>query len=285
MLNWETVLDTTPNDETETTYIAMEPNNKLYQYRRDADIALDRPTLVAQGDYSSLLWGADQQSLTTNNKVRRIGIKHFPQIGAIGFWTLLNEERSQILAPVHYEAAKYAKPNFTVEETSDTFIFHMGSPTDVSNSTKYKCFRIILRLGKFALEYVTYEETLEVPKPTTTGTYDIYCIGYVHEGEAVSEDSTHYYIDVAGTQTEWPGPDASSDLYVTDVEVTQENKINIRRSDGFTKDSDNIIPVPIAATFLEDGKLQITLSNGSVVTTDNALSGGGVLASAEEVLF
>lgn len=30
-----------------------------------------------------------------------------------------------------------------------------------------------------------------------------------------------------------------SDLFITDVEITNENKVHIRRSDGFEKTSDN----------------------------------------------
>ena len=77
-----------------------------------------------------------------------------------------------------------------------------------------------------------------MPKPLTTGTYDIYCVGYIHEGEAVSEDSNHVYLNVVGTQEDWPGPTEGSDIFVTDIEVTEENKVHIKRSDGFEKTSE-----------------------------------------------
>ena len=119
--------------------------------------------------------------------------------------------------------------------------FTDGSTGTVNISLEYMCYRIILRLGDFAHEYITYDQILEVPKPQTTGTYDIYCVGYIHEGEAVSEDSNHVYLDIVGTQEDWPGPQENSDIFIKDLEITTDNKVRFMRSDGFTKDSDNSV--------------------------------------------
>lgn len=235
MLNIEQQIVLSERNNTSQEMIGNEPDNSLYKYfLEDSNNASDQEAQIVYSNYDSLVWGEMAKHLTSQ-KVRRIGIKTFPQVGAVGFFTLLNEERSKILAPVHHKVTKYATPTFTVEETDTTFIFHCNSPKDVA----YACYRIILRLEKFAHEYVTYEETLEVPKPATTGTYDIYCVGYVHEGEAVSEDSTHYSVDVVGTQEDWPGPQENSDIFVKDIEITEENRVRFIRSDGFDKTSDN----------------------------------------------
>ena len=237
MLNIEQQIVLSERSTTSQEMIGNEPDNSLYKYfLEDNNSASDQKAQIVYSNYDSLVWGEVAKHLTSQ-KVRRIGIKTFPQVGAIGFFTLLNEERSKILAPVHHKVTKYASPIFTFEETDTTFIFHCSSPKDVS----YACYRIILRLDKFAHEYVTYEETLEVPKPATTGTYDIYCVGYVHEGEAVSEDSTHYSVDVVGTQEDWPGPQENSDIFVKDIEITEANKVRFIRSDGFDKTSDNTV--------------------------------------------
>lgn len=306
MLTWETVLDTTPGVTTKSAHIAEEPDSNIWEYFIDNDRTSDRSALILMGDYSAPVWSAAAKHLTSQ-KVRRIGIKHFPQIGAIGFFTLLHEERSKILAPVHVKNKKYTAPSIVVTELETTLqivisppidygidendeilsddevftdgneVFEDGDGGTVNSKIKYICHRVILRLDQFAHEYITYENVIEVPKPPTTGTYDIYCVGYIHEGEAVSEDSNHVSLHITGTQDTWPGPMEGSDLFITDVEITSENKVNIRRSDGFTKDSDNVIPVPIAATFLDNGMMQMTLSDGNVVTTDNSApsSGGG----------
>lgn len=237
MLNIEQQIVLSERSTTLQEMIGNEPDNSLYKYfLEDSNSASDQKVQIVYSNYDSLVWGEVAKHLTSQ-KVKRIGIKTFPQVGAIGFFTLLNEERSKILAPVHHKVTKYATPTFTVKETDTTFIFHCSSPKDVT----YVCYRIILRLDKFAHEYITYEETLEVPKPATTGTYDIYCVGYIHEGEAVSEDSTHYSVGVVGTQEDWPGPQENSDIFVRDIEITEENKVRFIRSDGFDKTSDNTV--------------------------------------------
>ena len=273
--------------------IAMEPDASILQYYISNNRAGDKESDIVLGSYDNLTWRLPATHLTTQ-KVKNIGIKHFPQIGAIGFFTFLNEERSKILAPIHVKSKKYTAPSINVIENDTTLTIVISPPIDygvdesggndifddgdggkVNEKIKYICHRVILRLDQFALEYVTYENTLEVDKPVTTGTYDIYCVGYIHEGEAVSEDSNHVSLHITGTQDTWPGPVEGSDLYITDVEVTDENKVHIRRSDGFQKDSDNVIPVPVSMTFLDDGRLQMTLNTGDTVTSNNVSPGGG----------
>lgn len=234
MLNIKQQIVLSERNNTLQEMIGNEPDNSLYKYfLEDSNSASDQKAQIVYSNYDSLVWGEMAKHLTSQ-KVRRIGIKTFPQVGAIGFFTLLNEERSKILAPVHHKVTKYAVPTFTMEETDTTFIFHCSSPKGVT----YACYRIILRLDRFAHEYITYEETLEVLKPVTTGTYDIYCVGYIHEGEAISEDSKHYSVDVVGTQEEWPGPQENSDIFIKDLEITTDNKVRFMRSDGFDKTSD-----------------------------------------------
>ena len=273
--------------------IAMEPDASIFQYYISNNRAGDKESDIVLGSYDDLTWCLPATHLTTQ-KVKNIGIKHFPQVGAIGFFTFLNEERSKILAPIHVKSKKYTAPSINVIENDTTLTIVISPPIDygvdesdgndifdggdggtINEKIKYICHRVILRLDQFALEYVTYENTLEVDKPVTTGTYDIYCVGYIHEGEAVSEDSNHVSLHINGTQDTWPGPVEGSDLYITDVEVTAENKVHIRRSDGFQKDSDNVIPVPVSMTFLNDGRLQMTLNTGDTVTSNNVSPGGG----------
>lgn len=298
MLTWETQINTTPTVTTKAAHMAEEPDSNLWEYYIDADRTSDRSSLITLGNYIDPQWKASSKHLTSQ-KVKNIGIKSFPQVGAIGFFTFLNEERSKILAPIHVKSKKYTAPSINVIENDTTLTIVISPPIDygvddsggsdifddgdggtINEKIKYICHRVILRLDQFALEYVTYENILEVDKPVTTGTYDIYCVGYIHEGEAVSEDSNHVYLDITGTYDTWPGPVEGSDLYITDVEVTDENKVHIRRSDGFQKDSDNIIPAPISMTFLNDGRLQMTLNTGDTVTSNNASPGGGGGGSA-----
>ena len=284
MLKWENILTDTPVETSKSTFLVEEPNSTLYAYYLQENVTQDQNCLITLGDYSSPPWSDLKQSLT-NKKVDRIGVIHFPQVGAMAFWSLLNEQKCQILAPVHHEVVKYPKPNFTVQETADSLIFHMSPPEEihvpadishiVGDVTKYMCYRVVLRLDAFALEYITYEETLEVPKPATTGTYDIYCVGYIHEGEAVSEDSDHVELFIQGVQDTWPGPEASSDVCITDIAITEDNKIRVTRSDGHQITSDKAVNTtdiyPVSAMFSSDGFLTIVLNNGQSIKTDNSI--------------
>ena len=237
--------------------IAMEPDASVFQYYIENNRAGDKESDIVLGSYDNVNWQLPATHLTTQ-KVKNIGIKSFPQVGAIGFFTFLNEERSKILAPIHVKSKKYTAPSINVIENDTTLTIVISPPIDygvddsggsdifddgdggtINEKIKYICHRVILRLNQFALEYVTYENILEVDKPVTTGTYDIYCVGYIHEGEAVSEDSNHVYLDITGTQDTWPGPQENSDIFVRDIEVTNDNKIHFIRSDGFDKTSDS----------------------------------------------
>lgn len=265
MLNIEQQIVLSERSTTLQEMIGNEPDNSLYKYfLEDSNIASDQKAQIVYSNYDSLAWGEVAKHLTSQ-KVRRIGIKTFPQVGAIGFFTLLNEERSKILAPVHVKSKKYTAPSIVVTELDTTLqivisppidygaddnddifsdgndIFDDGDGGTINSKIKYVCHRVILRLNQFAHEYITYENVIEVPKPITTGTYDIYCVGYIHEGEAVSEDSNHVYLDIVGTQEDWPGPQENSDIFIKDLEITADNKVRFMRSDGFTKDSDNSV--------------------------------------------
>lgn len=203
-----------------------EPNNDIWQYYTHDGRAGDKQSNVGTSNYDNLVWKKETRHLTTQ-KVRNIGIKTFPQLGAVGFYTLLNEERSKILAPIHIRAKKLTQPTFTIEETDTQFIFTIEPPADVT----YICYRVILRLGDFATEYVTYDTALTVDKPYPPGTYDIYCVGYVNEGEIVSEDSVHYAKEVVGSVAP---PILAPDIYATSAELDADGKFTIKRSDGAT---------------------------------------------------
>lgn len=254
----------------QTLMLAAEPKGDLYQYFITDKRTKDKHALPQYGIYTDVQWNNLYNHLTTQ-RIRRIGIKHFPQIGAIGFFTLLHEERSKILAPIHTTTRKFKAPEFSMQKTDTTFIFKMKSPAEVT----YICYRIILRLDDFAEEYITYEEELEVVKPSTTGTYDIYCVGYIGEGEAVSEDSIHYTEYVEGIYDTWPGPAENHDLHITDVEVVKGYNVSVARSDGFIKTTDNQIIHPVGIKFDSAGYLQIQLSDGSVMVSENAAPAGG----------
>ena len=67
-----------------------------------------------------------------------------------------------------------------------------------------------------AFEYITYETTLVVDKPTVKGEYSCYCIGYVDEGSHISEESN--YISLVVTEGS-DIPEPAGPQYYTKAEV------------------------------------------------------------------
>ena len=109
--------------------IAMEPDASIFQYYISNNRAGDKESDIVLGSYDNLTWRLPATHLTTQ-KVKNIGIKHFPQIGAIGFFTFLNEERSKILAPIHVKSKKYTAPSINVIENDTTLTIVISPPID-----------------------------------------------------------------------------------------------------------------------------------------------------------
>ena len=174
--------------------IANEPDNEINQFYIYKDHARDKSSQVDYSNYPELQW-TDPATRMTNQYVKRIGIKSFPQIGAMAFYSLKYEERSFFLCPLFIDKERFTRPEFRIEQNETSLVFHMKSPKDIT----YTCWRVILRCGDTAFEYISYEDTLTVDNPYLTGTYDCYCVGYVGEGESVSDDSEHFTLNIIGT--------------------------------------------------------------------------------------
>ncbi len=212
-------------------YIGNEPSNNIYQYYANNTIAGDKLAKVALSNYN-LSWENESRSITSQ-RVSSLGIKTFPQVGAIGFYVAYNDDRSFILSPIHLDSGRTDRPTLAVTVNSDNITFNITNET----SYDYMCYRIVMRLGFFAIEYVTYESSLTVELPEESGTYDIYCVGYIAEGSAVSSDSLHQAVPLIGTGI---SPSAS-DNYTDIIGAYFDSKgyLILRKSDGTTVTSDN----------------------------------------------
>ena len=157
------------------TCIGNEPNNSLVQYGLVADRQVNDRTNIENNNYTSLIW-ENFPSTLSSQAIKRIGIKSFPQIGAIGFFTLLYENTSFILAPIFTESTYYPAPTLEIIQNYDTLTLTVVDP----DSTTYDCYRVVIRNGYFAYEYVSYEVTFTVPKPPT-GVYDFTVEGYLED--------------------------------------------------------------------------------------------------------
>lgn len=174
--------------------IANEPSNDIHQFYVLDTRTADKAAHIDLSNYSVLEWDRPQNSVT-KSQVQRIGTKSFPHIGAMSFYKLLSDDRSFILAPVFMEKDRYTRPGFTATQTATQVTFTMTMPEDIT----YMCWRVIMVCDDTAFEYVTYEDTLTVDNPYISGTYDCYCVGYVGEGQAISDDSAHVYLTIIGS--------------------------------------------------------------------------------------
>jgi hypothetical protein len=172
--------------------IGNEPDNTITKFFIEAYRQGNRLGDVTLSNYDNINW-QHSNCLMTSQNVSDIGIKTFPQIGAIGFYTLKYETRSLILAPIYTKSKKYAAPLMTVEDLDGTLRITFTDPEGAT----YECYRVVVRTGYFAEEYVTYEPVIYIPSPTDAGLYSVSAFGYLNE-QLASQESDIQYITVAG---------------------------------------------------------------------------------------
>lgn len=227
-------------------FIGHEPDKDVYQYYLDGFVAGEKKaTWDGLQPYADLSWG-DPTNIVSRNRVEALGIKSFPKIGAIGFFKPIYSSSYRILAPIHTRRTRLESPTLQCK-VSDQVHFTIVPPKDIT----YMCYRIVMRWGYFAIEYITYDLEFIVDKPITTGTYECYCIGYLGENDQTSDISNIVPIEIEGSQDNWPGPQLGADIY------------------------------PTSAVFLPDGKLQINLSNSTKITTSNAATNDVYVTESE----
>lgn len=157
------------------TNMGNEPNNKIIQYGISNERQLSDLSEILNAKYEGLMWKSMSDKLTTKS-ISRIGIKTFPQIGAIAFLNLKNENKSIILAPVFTNEEKYKAPTFKVKNSKGKTIFTITDPSGVS----YDCYRISIHDGEFRTEYITYQKELQIDE-ISAETYLMSICGYIGE--------------------------------------------------------------------------------------------------------
>ena len=156
------------------TCICHQPDNQVILVGIEQEFQRNETVKPALGYYANLPW-AYTPAVITSQKILNLSVISYPQIGGIGFYTLKHENRSVILAPLITDEDRYIAPTMTIDITSE-ITFNISDPDTVS----YDCYRIVIREGYFATEYVTYEQMFTVPKPPT-GTYTFSVEGYLNE--------------------------------------------------------------------------------------------------------
>lgn len=185
------------------TIFGNEPDGRLYNYRvtgenlAEDDCAdtlafyrlLNSKGLPAEEEapnYAELNRGPVGASLTTN-PVYKIGVKSFPSVGNYGFYTDYYENKSRLLMPIHKDYEATSVPGISVELVDKQLVVTI-------TGENYLCYRIFIKNGYNVIEYVTYDRSVTVPTPTYEGTWQVFCVGYVEEGKAVSFESNYVYV-------------------------------------------------------------------------------------------
>ena len=232
-----------------------EPNNELVQYYIYKNVAEDKATNLVYNNYTEAKWGNRKKRLTARN-VSKLGVKAFPGTGAIAFFKYMYNGRSMILCPVNNNKTKFTSPILSMQNDTDSITFTITPPKDIT----YECYRIILEHEQFAYEYVTYELSLTIPKPDVKGNYNVYCIGYENEGEAISYDSNILDLSITSGQESF-APKAEIAYYTKE----QIDAMFLSLVDKHLK----------AAAFTNEGtKLQFTMSDDSTFYAEGSPGGG-----------
>lgn len=186
------------------TCIGNEPDGQVLQFGIDNEHQVNAKGLLTLSNYTALTWEYFA-ALMTQRAVSRIGIKNFPQIGACGFYVDKYTGQTIIFTPISAEQQLFDPPVLAISEVSEGLSVTITPPEGIT----YTCYKIIMRSGYYANEYVAYELSTILPKPTTIGLYDIFAIGYNEDTGVMSSWSNVVILNVTSGKPNW-NPDALS---------------------------------------------------------------------------
>jgi hypothetical protein len=212
-------------------YICHEPDSTIYNYYINNNRALDTHVKNTYGIYSDIVFADEERHLTTK-AVDRIGIKNFPGIGGIGFYRDLYSDESHAVVPIHVSVQRLNAPVLKSVTIENDMLHIVIMPPD---NITYNVYRIIVRQGAFAFEYIIYKTDYYVDKPPVKGDYTVYCIGYDEKMGTVSEESNILTLTVENGSPDWK-PDsidtADIENRLTKIEEEIQNYPNEEISEG-----------------------------------------------------
>ena len=145
-------------------------------------------------DYDEVNWNDPDQRIC-GNRIERLGVKAFPDIGAIAFYKLKYRNISRIVAPVNRKNTKSTAPTLAAVVNSDgTITFTITPPEE----PEYACYRIVMQKDYYEEDHITYDLVLSVDRPKITGSYKCFAIGYGKEGQLLSKDSNVVNLSLTG---------------------------------------------------------------------------------------
>lgn len=136
-------------------------------------------------DYPDLEWNRPGQRIC-GNRIERLGVKAFPGVGAIAFYKLMHRKITRIIAPVNNRNNRLAPPSLDASVNADgTVTFTITPPKE----PEYSCYRVVMQMGTYMEEHITYDLELTAPAPRFSGEYSCFAVGYGKEGQFYSRDS------------------------------------------------------------------------------------------------
>ncbi|MCH3999928.1 MAG: hypothetical protein LKF15_00055 [Lachnospiraceae bacterium] len=196
-LTFEKVI-TAPRSGTQN-FLANQPDNSLYQhYVSEKYTPWQVHTQITLADYDTLSWSDPPEVCMTPREVRHIGVKTFPQLGAIGFYRLRYRDSSRIVVPLHpVKSGKRTAPELSVvlNKTTGSISYAITPAEDIT----YDCYRIEMECGNLSYSHVVYELSGEFTAPDKAGTFRCFVIGYLQEGQICSKDSSVTDLEIPAT--------------------------------------------------------------------------------------
>ncbi len=145
-------------------------------------------------DYDEVVWNEPDQRIC-GNRIERLGVKAFPDVGAIAFYKLMHRNITRIVAPVNRKGQKNTAPVLAGVANGDGTVTFTITPPD---KPKYACYRIVMQSGIYMEDHITYDLEVTCAAPRVSGEYRCFAIGYGQAGQLLSRDSNVLIFQLEG---------------------------------------------------------------------------------------
>lgn len=145
-------------------------------------------------NYDEVVWNEPDERIC-GNRIERLGVKAFPDVGAIAFYKLKHRNITRIVAPVNPKGKKNAAPSITAVVNADGSVTFTITPPE---KPQYACYRIVMQYDIYEEDHITYDLEVTCPPPKVSGQYKCFAIGYGKEGQLLSKDSNVLTLNLEG---------------------------------------------------------------------------------------
>lgn len=236
-------------------FLANQPDNSLYQhYVSDKHTPWQVHTQITLADYDNLAWSSPPEVCMTPREVRHIGVKSFPQLGAVGFYRLRYRDLSRVVVPLHPNKEKNTAPVLSLSLDADRKVLSYTITASDEEKVVYDCYRIELECDGRTVSHVVYELSGELEVPEQAGTFLCHAIGYLQEGQICSKDSNVMTLDL-------PGNPKARNANFTDKQELADAIANVHIDVDQALDKESKNPVTNAAVTAAIGDVETVLKD------------------------